>query len=324
MGASYETVKCGGCGAPLDSFNEYANRGFCPYCGALVRKADGMDEVERALRRAYDYRDKLGEMDKARVAAREFADLHPGDFRAWKMDFEFNANREIGAAYDPRPIAVERMCLTAEDAIDRQYLKTVAAELTADRGKLEARVTELGVEANEIERFRTKSGKGDWKHATEEDLARIEREISEIEARIRDLSLVSVTSVASYVKGMAFICGMLLTIAMVSDGCSKGDFASAFNGVVLGPLGGLLFGVPAGAIAGFVIARIVMWAKALSSERATAQERARLDERIAARQGILVELGRASEAGELKERADCLMRSIVLIDDLTDLISRTI
>ncbi|MBQ9042262.1 MAG: hypothetical protein IJ111_05535 [Eggerthellaceae bacterium] len=317
---SYETVKCDSCGASLGAFNEYANRGVCPFCGAIIRKVEGMDEVEKALRKAYDLRDKIGDEEKAKEAAREFASLHPGDFRAWKMDYEFNANREIGAAYYPRPVAVERMCRTAEDAIDRQYLQSVAKDIGEDKQKLEKRISEIADDAKEVEKQGPKAGAGDWRPASEADLFRLDKEIEDLNARISDLSRYDVASMSSYAQGFAIICGILLTMTLVGDGCSRGGFASVYNGIVLGPLGGLLFGAPVGALVGVVVAFAVNNSREAASKRASAQERSRLEACLGERQSVLVELGRASEVGELKERVDCLRRSVAEIDYLLGII----
>ena len=304
----FEAINCPNCGGSLefDSFGFIIGRGVCRYCNTAIRRIAGSEEAEKWCQRVYGY-ETIGEGEKAREEARAFAESFPGDFRAWMMDYELNADHAIGTSYNPRPTAIERMCLTVEDDIDRRYLREVSTALKEDEKAIVSRAADLGGEIKQAERARKSTSHGNWRESVSKDIEEIERRIDEVKERASSNSGYVSASYADYASGFATICGILLTIAMIMDGCSKNDAYSAFQGILLGPLGGLLFGAPFGAVLGVAIAALVNLARKKAAEYATKEDEKLLSSLMQEKQEKRAELGLAMDAGIIEDELNHLL-----------------
>ena len=303
-----EAINCPNCGGSLefDSFGFIIGRGVCRYCNAAIRRIAGSEEAEKWCQRIYGY-ETIGEGAKARDEARKFAESFPGDFRAWMMDYELNADHSIGPSYNPRPTAIERMCLTVEDDIDRRYLRDVGDALSRDKSAIGARITALGGEIQRAERSRTSRSQGNWRESVRKDIADIERRIGDIEGQLTSKGNFTSASYGDYASGFATLCGILLAIALIMDGCSKGDAYSSFQGIVLGPLGGLIFGAPFGAVLGAIVAAIVNYARGNAAEAAVRDDKRTLASLRQEKQEKQAELGLAMDAGVIEDELNHLV-----------------
>lgn len=304
----FEAINCPNCGARLEfeSFNFIIGRGTCRFCNTLIRSTAGSEEAERWCKRIYGY-EAIGENEQARKAAQQFADAFPGDYRAWMVDYELNAEHDIGVSYNPRPTAIERMCRTAEDDIDKRYLLEVGKSLESDRDAILTRIRELGGEVKRTETKRVSRLKDGWRESVQWEIECIDKQIRGLEEGLPSKRSYAPASYFEYARVFAFVFGLLLATVMISQGCSDGEAYHAFEGIVYGPLAGLFFGAPFGAIIGAIVAGIVNLIRRRIAETAAQEDKQALASLRQTKQERKAELGLAMAAGVIEDELNHLL-----------------
>lgn len=320
----FETVPaCGTCGGRVrfGALGLISGRGRCEYCGTEVVRIVGSEEATKWCQKIYGYK-QIGNLEKAREEAVGFAREYPGDFRAWLIDYELNAEHAVGPEYNPRPTAVANMSKTASDGADVQYLAEVGERLRSDADAIEARIAKLDGEIREAEALRNTFSKEKWRDSANADIDRLNGEIAKSESLVSSLGNYSRVAYVDFAKTFATIGGILLGLAMVADGCSKGDPYSAYNGVVLGPLGGLLFGAPAGAVIGLIVAGVVNLFRQRAADEAVQSERNRLARLKQDLQEKRAELGLAMDAGVIEDELGHLLWALGQVENCCECIDK--
>lgn len=299
----FETISaCETCGGRVifGALGLISGRGHCEYCGTEVIRFVGSEEATKWCQQIYGYK-QIGNLTEARKEAAEFAREYPGDFRAWLIDYEFNANHSVGPEYNPRPTAIANMSRTASDGADAQYLAEVDKQLCADSREIENRMAILGKEAKKAEMSRRAYSRERWRDSVDADIKTLENEIAVCEGNISSKGHFPKASYKSFAGTFAVIGAFLLGVAMIADGCSRGGPYNVYNGVVLGPLGGLLFGAPAGAVLGLIVAGFVNLFKQRVADAAVQVEVNRLTRLKQDLQEKKAELGLAMDAGVIED-----------------------
>lgn len=157
-------LACPNCHGTIENFDESMNKGICPFCDAVIvnvpelqqqfaldnegrMKVAGIEGSDEQYNRIITFMN-LGENGKAVELATEYANKHPGEFRAWKILCDLQlADAIVASEYsiERRNVAsyVSHLVALSASADDAKYLSGLSDWLIQEKGKLEIDIRKL-------------------------------------------------------------------------------------------------------------------------------------------------------------------------------------